>query len=296
MPDEHQPPAIAVEEVSHHFDVAPVLRDCSFTVPAGAVVALLGRNGAGKTTLLRAVVGLLRPDRGHISVCGSPVAAGVLPRIGYVAQHAPLYRMLTVAQTLRLGGRLNPGWDAAFARELADAAGLPPGAKVGRLAHGQRTRLALVLALGKRPDVLVLDEPLAGLDPIARTEVVGTLMAEVADRGTTVLISTHVVADIEDVCDHVVVLAEGRARLAGEVEAALAGHRIAVGAAGATAVLDGLEVVELRLAEREFTALVRTGEPPGGDDVTWHRPTLEELLMGYLRAGVPAPVREVAAA
>jgi len=194
---------------------------------------------------------------------------------------------------LRLGGRLNPGWDAAYAEDLAGVAGLRAAAKVGSLADGQRTRLALAMALGKRPDLLVLDEPLAGLDPVARTEIVGTLMAEVADRGTTVLLSTHVVADIENVCDHVVVLGEGRARLAGEVEAALAGHRLAVGAIEGTGVLDGLEVVELRREEREFTALVRTAEPPGHDGVAWHQPTLEELLMGYLRAGSPLPVREV---
>lgn len=286
MADDRQQPAVVVEDVSHRFDAAPVLQDCSFTVPAGAVVALLGRNGAGKTTLLRSVVGLLRPDRGRIKV-----QAG----IGYVAQHAPLYRMLTVAQTLRLGGRLNPGWDAAFAQELADDAGLPAGAKVGRLADGQRTRLALVMALGKRPEVLVLDEPLAGLDPVARTEIVGTLMAEVADRGTTVLMSSHVVADIESVCDHVVVLGEGRARLAGGVEAELEGHWLAMGAAGDAAVLDRFEVIELRQEEREFTAVVRIGEPPDGAGVTWHRPTLEELLMGYLRAAAPPRIREVSA-
>jgi ABC-2 type transport system ATP-binding protein len=296
MPGEPPPFAIAAEGVSHWFGARPALRDCTFAVPAGAVVALLGRNGAGKTTLLRAVVGLLRPHRGRLSVFGRLVDADVLPRIGYVAQQAPLYRMLTVEQTLRMGARLNPRWDAAYARRLVDAAALPATAKVGSLTVGQRMRLALALALGKRPDLLVLDEPLAGLDPVARVEVVGSLMGAVAERGTTVLMSHHVVADIQDVCDHVVVLDDGRVRLAAEMEPALAAHRLAVGAMSDLAALDGLDVVEVRPGDGEFTALVRTTEPPSVGTVSWHRATLDELLLGYLRVEAPRPVQEVSAA
>jgi ABC-2 type transport system ATP-binding protein len=272
-------PALIVDGVSHSFDGPAVLRECSFAVPAGAVVALLGRNGAGKTTLLRAIAGILRPDRGTVTVFGRPVEE-VLPRIGHVGQHAPLYPMLTVAQTLRLGARLNPGWDMPYAR---DAAGpLRASAKVGSLSAGQRTRLALAMALGKRPDLLVLDEPLAGLDPVARAETIGTLMAAVAERRTTVLMSSHVVADIDGVCDRVVVLGAGRVRLAAEVEPALAEHRILVGATHQMGALDGLDVVELRRDDGEFTALVRntTLAVPG---FLRQAPTLEELLMGYLR-------------
>ncbi|MEV6595617.1 ABC transporter ATP-binding protein [Actinoplanes sp. NPDC051346] len=289
------PVAVAAEGVSHRYGATTALRECSFSVPAGAVVALLGRNGAGKSTLMRAIVGLLRPESGRVDVFGQPISAEVLPRVGYVAQQAPLYPMLTVAQTLRLGARLNPRWDDAYARRLVDAGALRPTAKVGSLAVGQRARLALAMALGKRPDLLVLDEPLASLDPVARTELLGALMAAVAERGTTVLISTHVVADVQDVCDHVVVLGDGRVRLTAAVEPALAEHRIAVGATSDLGALDGLEVVERRRDGREFTALVRTAAP-GPDGVSWHRPTLEELLLGYLRAETPQPTREVSAA
>ncbi|MEV4639962.1 ABC transporter ATP-binding protein [Actinoplanes sp. NPDC049548] len=279
--------ALTVGGLVHTFDGRRALDECSFTVPAGSVTALVGRNGAGKTTLLRAAAGLLTPDRGRVTVFGAPPGAASLPRIGYVGQQAPLYRTLTVAQTLRLGARLNPRWDTPYAQRLADAAQLPPAAKVGTLAPGQRMRLALVLALGKRPGLLLLDEPLAHLDPVARTEAAGALMAEVAEHGTTVVLSSHVVADIEGVCDRVVVLAEGRVLLAAEVDDALAGHYVAVGGPGDLAPLDGAEIVETRPDGGGFTALVRIAEPVPAGRLSWHRPTLEEMLLGYLR-GVSA--------
>lgn len=287
-------PALVAAGLTHSFGDRPALDDCSVTVPAGSVTALVGRNGAGKTTLLRAAAGLLTAHRGSLTVFGDQVGESTLPSIGYVGQQAPLYRALTVAQTLRLGGRLNPRWDAAYAQRLADAADLPPAVKVGALAPGQRTRLALIMALGKRPGLLLLDEPLAHLDPVARTEAAGALMAEVAEHGTTVLLSSHVVADIEGVCDHVVVLADGRVRLAADVDQALAAHHVAVGGAGDMAALDGAEIVEAQADGPGFTALVRIAEPVLAGRLSWHRPTLEELLLGYLRMTGAQPVREVA--
>ena len=280
-------PALDVAGLTHSFGGRRALDDCSFTVPAGAVTALVGRNGAGKSTLLRVVVGLLRPDGGEVRVFGEPAGDGALAQIGYVAQQAPLYPTLTVAQTLALGGRLNPRWDNAYAQRLADDAALPSAARVGTLAPGHRTRLALVMTLAKRPGLLVLDEPLASLDPVARTEVVGTLMADVAERGTTVLLSSHVVADIEGACDHVVVLAEGQVRLAAEVERAMADHLVAVGASSQLSALDGTEVIEIRTVGRDAAALIRAAEPVPAGSLTWHRPTLDELLLGYLRAPEP---------
>jgi ABC-2 type transport system ATP-binding protein len=289
-------PALDVAGVSHSFGRRRALYDCSFTVPVGGVTALIGRNGAGKSTLLRAASGLLRPDGGEVRVFGEPVGDRSLPRIGYVAQQAPLYPMLTVAQTLALGRRLNPRWDAGYAQQLTDDAALPSTARVGTLAPGHRSRLALVMALAKRPELLLLDEPLASLDPVARAEVIGTLMADVAERGTTVVLSSHVVADIDGVCDHLVVLAEGRACLAGEVEPVLAGHLVAVGAGFEISTLDGAEVIEVRTAGRDAIALIRSTGPVPAGDLAWHRPTLEELLLGYLRAAGPEPKREVPAA
>jgi ABC-2 type transport system ATP-binding protein len=286
-------PALAVDGLTHGFPGREeVLRDCSFAVPVGAVTALIGRNGAGKTTLLRAAAGLLPPDTGTVRLFGEPFGEQHLSRIGYVAQQAPLYRMLTVAQTLRLGGRLNPGWDDPYARQLADAAQLPPGAKVGALSTGQRMRLALVMALGKRPELLLLDEPLAPLDPVARTEVVGQLMAQVAEHRTTVVMSSHVVADIENVCDHVALLGDGTIRLTGETDQALATHRLAVGTTADLPTLADTDVVDLRTDASGFTALVRTDDAPAAaGSLSWHQPTLDELLLGYLRAQSPRPTR-----
>ncbi|MEU4217454.1 ABC transporter ATP-binding protein [Actinoplanes sp. NPDC026623] len=287
------PAAVTVEGVSRRFGTTDALRDCTLTIPAGAVVAVLGRNGAGKSTLLRAIVGLLRPDRGRLTVLGQPLNPSILPRIGYVAQQAPLYRNLTVQQTLRLGARLNPRWATDYAEHLVHTATLPTTARVGSLSAGQRTRLALAMALGKRPDLLILDEPLAALDPIARTEVIGTLMAEVADRGVTIVLSAHVVADIQHICDRVVVLAAGGIRLDAETDAAVAEHRIAVGAVRDLAALDGLPVVELRRDGNDFTALVHGTRTRDAGSVAWHSPTLEEVLLGYLRTAKPQPVEEV---
>jgi len=286
------PPALDVAGISAGFGRRRVLDDCSFTVPPGAVTAIIGRNGAGKSTLLRVAAGLVRPDRGAVRVFGEPAGDRALSSIGYVAQHAPLYPMLTVAQTLVLGGRLNPRWDHAYARQLAGDAALPPAARVRDLAPGHRTRLALVMALAKRPRLLLLDEPLAPLDPVARAEVAGALMADVADRGTTVVLSSHVVADIDGVCDHLVVLAGGRTRLAVEVEQALAGHLVAVGAGRELGALDNAEVIEVRAAGRDAAALIRSAGPVPAAGLDWHRPALEELILGYLRAPGPQPERK----
>jgi ABC-2 type transport system ATP-binding protein len=198
-----------------------------------------------------------------------------------------------VQQAVCLGGRLNPGWDAPYAERLVEAAALPATARVGSLAAGQRMRLALALALGKRPDLLVLDEPLSPLDPVARTEVVGTLMADAADRGTTVVMSSQVLVDIQDVCDHIIVLGDGGVRLAAEVDAAVAAHRLAAGATSDLAALDGLDVVQATIDRDEFTALVRTTETSHAGTLSWSRPNLDEVLLGYLRAGAPQPPRKV---
>jgi ABC-2 type transport system ATP-binding protein len=293
VPAENTVSALEVTGLSHSFGRRRALQDCSFTVPAGAVTALIGRNGSGKSTMLRAASGLLRPDDGDVRIFGAPAGDDPLPRIGYVAQQAPLYPMLTVTQTLILGARLNPRWDAAYARRLADGAALPLKARVGTLAPGHRSRLALVMALAKRPDLLLLDEPMATLDPVARAEVIGTLMADVAEYGTTVVLSSHVIADVDGVCDHVVVLTDGQVRLTGEAEPILAGHLIAVGAADTIEALDSAEIIEVRAAGRDATALVRRGEPVPVTGLAWHRPTLEELLLGYLRATGPNPNRRV---
>ena len=198
------------------------LTDCTLSVPAGHVVGLVGPNGAGKTTLLSLAVGLLAPDAGTIEVLGGTPAAGPaqLARVGFLAQDAPVYARLSVADHLKLGARLNPGWDAGLARGRVDRLDLDLRQKGGTLSGGQRAQLALTLAVAKRPELLVLDEPVASLDPLARREFLQDLMEAVAEQELSVVLSSHLVADLERVCDYLIVLVGSRVRVAGPVERA----------------------------------------------------------------------------
>ncbi|MFG1944363.1 ABC transporter ATP-binding protein [Nonomuraea sp. NPDC048826] len=257
------------------------LRDCSLAVPAGRVAALVGPNGAGKTTLMLAAVGLLAPTRGSVTVRGTAA---------FVAQDKPLYESFTVAEMLEFGRRTNARWDGAGARARLEALGVPLGRRTGRLSGGQQAQVAITLALARTPDLLVLDEPLANLDPLARHDVMRTLMGEVAERGLTVLLSSHVVAELEETCDWLVVLNEGRLQVSGAIDDLLAGHLVLSGPAEAAA---GLEAVCVTGTGRHVTLLVRADHPPGPRWSARH-PTLDELVMGYLRSprasALPRPV------
>jgi ABC-2 type transport system ATP-binding protein len=275
------------------------LRDCTLAVPAGRVVALVGPNGAGKTTLLHLAVGLTAPSTGEARVLGGrpPGSPAALDGIGFLAQDAALYRNLTVAELFRLGRALNRTFDTRRATERMAELDIPTDRRFGRLSGGQQAQVALAVVLAKRPRLLVLDEPLARLDPLARHEFLGTLMAAVAADGLSVLFSSHVVAELERVCDHLVVLAAGRVQVAGDVDALLADHRVLTGpTAGADAVAGRLPVVRERRAGAQAHLLVRGG---GRDPVPagWqaHPVGLEELVLSYLRApaanALPGPSR-----
>ena len=265
------------------------LRDCSLAIPAGHVVALVGPNGAGKTTLLHLAVGLASPTAGRVVVldgfaAGSPAA---LERVGFVAQDAALYAGLTVADTLRLARDLNRRWDEPWARQRMAELDIPLERKVGKLSGGQHAQVALVAALAKRPELVVLDEPVARLDPLARHEFMAALMAAVAEDGLSVVFSSHVVSELERVCDYLIVLTAGQVQVAGEVDDLVAGHRLLVGPATETQrVEDRYPVVRESLSERQAQVLVRVSErlpntPPPG----WVEQTvgLEELVLAYLR-------------
>lgn len=256
------------------------LRECAFRLPAGRVCAVVGPNGAGKSTLLALAAGLLRPTEGTLTVLGtSPAAAR--ERVAYVAQDKPLHPQLTVEDTLRYGQELNPQrWDRTVAERIVTDGALDPDAKIRTLSGGQRTRVALALALGKRPELLLLDEPMADLDPLARHELMGTLMADAADNGTTVVMSSHVVSELEGSCDHVLLIGAGRVRLAGDLDDLIAAHTLVTGPA---ADLDGHTVIESRTTGRQTTALIRPGGRLAG---TWQSatPTLEELVLAHLRS------------
>ncbi|WP_251093982.1 ABC transporter ATP-binding protein [Streptomyces sp. Caat 7-52] len=270
------------------------LRDCSFRLPAGRVCAVVGPNGAGKSTLLALAAGLTAPTEGSVTVLGTTPAAA-RPRVGFVAQDKPLYPQLTIAETLRMGADLNPEhWDAAVAEQVVTGGGLDPKARIRSLSGGQRTRVALALAIGKRPELLLLDEPMADLDPLARHELMGTLMAQAAQYGTTIVMSSHVVAELEDSCDHLLLVGGGRIRLSGEIDELLAAHLRVTGAADAGG-LDAATVVESRVTGRQLTALVRPAGPLPGDWRT-SAPSLEELILAHLRnPGAPALHEESAA-
>ncbi|WP_405768031.1 ABC transporter ATP-binding protein [Streptomyces sp. NBC_00080] len=281
------------------------LRECTFRLPAGRVCAVVGPNGAGKSTLLALAAGLLAPTEGRVTVLGTDPASA-RARVGYVAQDKPLYPQLSVAETLRVGADLNPGrWDAETAERIVSAGDLDPRKKIRALSGGQRTRVALALALGKRPELLLLDEPMADLDPLARHELMGTLMARAAQYGTTIVMSSHVVAELEDSCDHLLLVGGGRVRLAGEIDDLLAAHTRVSTATGSTGptLVDGSPdsapgglpelaphtVVESRVTGRQLTALVRpAGRLP--DDWRTSTPSLEELVLAYLRNPQAAPL------
>nr|WP_086663205.1 ABC transporter ATP-binding protein [Lentzea kentuckyensis] len=195
------------------------LRETSLVIPGNRIVALVGPNGAGKSTLMGLITGLLRPTTGGITVFGdSPTGRGLHPAVAYLAQQKPLYQQFTVRETLTFGARTNPTWDQRYAEHLTEQAAVPMDAKIGTLSGGQRTRVALALALGKRPRLLLLDEPLADLDPLARETVLRALITEARTQGITVLLSSHVLAELEGVCDHLVLLHKGQILLAGDVD------------------------------------------------------------------------------
>jgi ABC-2 type transport system ATP-binding protein len=264
------------------------LRGCTLEVPTGCVTGLVGPNGAGKTTLLSLAVGLLAPTEGTIETCGGrPARDGdQLAKVGFVAQDTPAYPHLTVAEHLRLGAHLNPGWDDALAHRRIEALGLDPAQRAGRLSGGQRAQLALTLGLAKRPELLVLDEPVASLDPLARREFLQVLMEAVAEQELSVLLSSHLVSDLERVCDHLVVLSGSRLRVSGDVADLLATHVRLVGPRRDPASLPaGQVVVWSRHTDRQSTFVVRTTSPVLDPAFTVTPVPLEDLLLAYLDGG-----------
>jgi len=262
------------------------LADCTLSIPAGRVVGLVGPNGAGKTTLLDLATGMLAPTTGTIEVLGGWPAAGPaqLARVGYLAQDAPVYAGLSVAGHLRLGAHLNPSWDADMARRRIDQLDLDLGQKAGKLSGGQRAQLALTLALGKHPELLILDEPVASLDPLARREFLQDLMETVAEQQVSVVLSSHLISDLERVCDYVIVLVDSRVRVAGPVDELLATHHLLSGPRRDPASLpDGLEVISASHTDVQTTLLVRTSGPVFDPAWTVSAVGLEDLMLAYMK-------------
>jgi ABC-2 type transport system ATP-binding protein len=257
------------------------LRDCSVEVSAGRVVALVGPNGAGKTTLLNIAAGLLYPTVGTVQVAGRPPDRQ-LAKIGYVAQDAPLWPRLRVADVLELGRCMNPRFDIQLAEGRVRALEIPPRARINTLSGGQRAQVALTLVLAKRPELLLLDEPLANLDPLARREFLTSMFDSCAEDGVAVLFSSHVIAELERICDYLIVLVVGRVQIAGDIDELRSTHRIVSGPLE-WPDRSGLSVVSTTKAAGRTIALVHLDPMQSiGPGLEESEPTFDELALGYL--------------
>jgi ABC-2 type transport system ATP-binding protein len=281
---------LSAEGLGKRYGSQWALRDCSIDFGEGQVIALVGPNGAGKSTLLEIAAGLISPTVGRITVLGLDPrknAAELLPKIGFMAQDHPLYRGFSIEDMLTFGRKLNPNWDDGLAARSLGLLGLQRTKKVGQLSGGQQAQLALVIALAKQSELLLLDEPVAALDPLARREFSQLLMGTVAETRLTVVLSSHIVGDLERVCDSIVLLSASRVQLAGQIDEVLASHRWAVGPveeAGLAARLQS--VVQESRSQRQVSMLVRLDCPLILSD-SWavHQPSLEDIVLGYLRMG-----------
>jgi ABC-2 type transport system ATP-binding protein len=271
------------------------IEDCTLQIPRGHVVGLVGPNGAGKSTLLHLAAGLLGPTAGSIEVLGERPAcdAAQLGRVGFVAQDASLYPWLSVEDHLKLGAHCNPTWDGASAHARVGELGLRPRQRAGKLSGGQRAQLSLTIALAKRPEVLLLDEPVASLDPLARREFLGLLMSTVAGSGVSIVLSSHLVSDVERVCDYLIVLVDSHVRVAGEIEDLVAAHHRLI---GPREPFDGVPANQTVIAasetDRQRLLVVRSDGPvvePGWqiESVSLEDVVLAYMGMGALRQGSP---------
>ncbi len=284
-PQDAAPPVIETRGLAKRYRKVTALTDCTITVPEGRISALIGPNGAGKTTLLRVLGGLARPTAGEVAVLGGTPRQdpAFLAEIGFLAQEIPLYRRLSAEDHVAAGAHLNPRWDAASVRERLKSLRIPLDQAVGTLSGGQRAQVALSLALAKRPRLLLLDEPVAALDPLARRQFLATLADAVAAGGLTVVLSSHLVADMERVCDHLILLAASRVQLCGDIDTLLAEHQVLVGPRkDTTAIEKAHTLVQATHTARQSTLLIRTGGPV--IDPAWETSDigLEELVLGYM--------------
>ena len=278
--------AVSTRGLGKRYGATWALHNCTLEIPAGTVTGLVGPNGAGKTTLLHLVIGLSKPTEGAVEVLGlSPRhdAGSLLPRLGFVAQDHPLYRSLTIADTLTFGQKLNPHWDDRLALDRIERLGLSLGKKVATLSGGQQAQVALTLALAKRPDLLILDEPVASLDPLARREFLNAVMEAVAETGMTVILSSHIVSELERVCDYLVTLAASETQLAGPISEIVASHRLLTGPrSDGASVARVHQVIRESHTARQTTLLVRANGHVYDSCWEQHEVDLEEIVLAYL--------------
>jgi ABC-2 type transport system ATP-binding protein len=290
--------AIETHDLSKRYRRVSALTGCTVTVPEGRVCALIGPNGAGKTTLLRLLAGLASPTGGTAAVLGGAPRQdpAFLADIGFLAQEIPLYRRFTAADHIQIGANLNPRWDADLVRARLTELRIPLDQRVGTLSGGQRAQVALALTLAKRPRLLLLDEPVAALDPLARRNFLATLTAAVADAegGLTVVLSSHLVTDLERVCDHVILLNSSQVQLDGDIDTLLAEHKVLIGPRKDTAPIERAHtVVQTVTTPRQTTLLVRLGGPVLDPGYEVEDATFEELVLAYMGADETAAGRHL---
>jgi len=290
--------AIETHDLSKRYRRVSALTNCTVAVPEGRVCALIGPNGAGKTTLLRLLAGLAQPTGGTASVLGGAPRQdpAFLAEIGFLAQEIPLYRRFTATDHILIGANLNPRWDAGLVRTRLTELRIPLDQRVGTLSGGQRAQVALALTLAKRPRLLLLDEPVAALDPLARRNFLATLTAAVADAegGLTVVLSSHLVTDLERVCDHVILLSGSQVQLDGDIDTLLAEHKVLIGPRKDTAPIERAHtVVQTVTTPRQTTLLVRLGGPVIDPGYQVEDVTFEELVLAYMGAGETAADRHL---
>jgi ABC-2 type transport system ATP-binding protein len=281
--------AIETHQLGKRYRRVSALTECTVTVPEGRISALVGPNGAGKTTLLRILAGVTTPTGGTALVLGAPPRQdpAFLSEIGFLAQEIPLYRRFTVEDHIRIGAHLNQRWDASLARTRLAELRIPLDQSVGTLSGGQRAQVALALTLAKRPRLLLLDEPVAALDPLARRNFLATLTSGMADaeNGLTIVLSSHLITDLERVCDHIILLAGSRVQICGDIDAVLAEHKVLVGPRKDTAPIERThQVVQTVTTARQSTLLVRLNGPVIDPAYQAEDVTLEELVLAYMGA------------
>lgn len=282
-------PVIETNALAKRFGRTWGLRDCTLSIPAGKVAALVGPNGAGKSTLLRMAAGLSRPTSGQIKILGGVPSAGdasLLKRVGYLDQERPLYKGFRVDEMFRFGAGTNPTWDMTTAHAYVDQLGISLRDRVDKLSGGQQAQVALTMCLAKQPELLILDEPAAELDPVAREDLLRLLMREVAERGTNVVLSTHALGDVGSICDYLVIMSHSTIVLADDLEFVVESHRfLSATSSNAPALPEGVTVIDTRTSSRDVTHLARMTLPLV--DETWQitEPTLDEIIMAYLRLG-----------
>ena len=284
--------AIETHGLTKRYRRVTALSDCSITVPEGRISALVGPNGAGKTTLLRMLAGLSAPTSGSACVLGGVPRQdpAFLSEVGFLAQEIPLYRRFTAEDHIRAGAHLNRRWDGLSVSIRLAGLNIPLDRPVGKLSGGQRAQVALALTLAKRPRVLLLDEPVAALDPLARRHFLGTLTTAVADAAgeLTVVLSSHLIADLERVSDHLILLSSSQVQLCGEVDDLLAEHTMLVGPRKDTSALERTHhVVHAVRTPRQERLLVRRSGPVIDPAYEAEDVSLEELVLGYMGADAP---------